>query len=184
MKYCLTYLNLKNKEVPKKLSELKVAFDPLDKSLPQFLEKYSDKTIILVTNDIDPKNIRLLKALPTNYKICFDWNNDADDFIKQLQESRIPFFFTNLVTNWDTFHGLLSYNPTDIYISGDLGFQLDKVARAAHSCKVAVRAFPNICQAEFINRKESLYTFFVRPEDIHTYERYIDVMEFWCRPLA
>ena len=45
-----------------------------------------------------------------------------------------------------------------------------------------MRIYPNICQSSF-PETDSLKTFFVRPEDIHSYKKYVDVFELFVSPL-
>ena len=99
-----------------------------------------------------------------------------DEALKQVQENEIPFFFANYVTTWDQLHGLMKYNPTDMYICEDLGFSLDKVSKILHENNIRVRVFPNICQSSF-PETNSLKTFFIRPEDVEIYSVFVDVFE-------
>lgn len=98
------------------------------------------------------------------------------DVFKRVQDSKIPFFFSNFVTTIDQMHGLIKYNPTDMYICEELGFFLDKVSKILHDNNIKVRVLPNICQSSFPNTP-SLKTFFIRPEDINIYSTFVDVFE-------
>ena len=71
-------------------------------------------------------------------------------------------------------------NVTDIFITGELGFWLPLVKENAKGKKI--RAICNISQADDFPRNmfkyDSLHTFFIRPEDIDEYAKYIDTFEF------
>jgi hypothetical protein len=43
----------------------------------------------------------------------------------------------------------LDYGVTDVFITEQLGFEVDKVAEIAHSKNVQVRAFPNVAQSQY-----------------------------------
>jgi len=103
-------------------------------------------------------------------------NYQDKEKLKRIQDSKIPFFFTNFVTTIDQLHGLIEYNPTDMYICESLGFFLDKVSKILHDKNIKVRVFPNICQSSFYETP-SIKTFFIRPEDIPIYSNFVDVFE-------
>ena len=63
-----------------------------------------------------------------------------------------------------------------MYICEELGFSLDKISDILHSNNIKVRVIPNICQSSF-SETNSLLTFFIRPEDIKYYIKYVDVFE-------
>jgi hypothetical protein len=86
-------------------------------------------------------------------------------------------FFSDFVDNWDTLWGFLFLGVSDIYIVEELGFELNQVAEAAHAYGTQVRVFPNIAQSSW-TKTPALMKFFIRPDDVETYEPYVDVMEF------
>lgn len=63
-----------------------------------------------------------------------------------------------------------------MYICEELGFFLDKVSKILHEHNIKIRVFPNICQSSF-SATPSIKTFFIRPEDITIYSKFIDVFE-------
>lgn len=73
-------------------------------------------------------------------------------------------------------HGLMNLHPTDMYICEELGFSLAHIAPILHEKGIKVRVYPNICQSSF-SKTPSLYTFFIRPEDIDIYANFVDVFE-------
>lgn len=75
----------------------------------------------------------------------------------------------------------LNYEVTDVFITEQLGFEVDKVAEIVHSKDVQVRAFPNVAQVQYENL-DDIYKFWIRPEDVELYEDYIDVLEFFGEP--
>lgn len=184
MKYCLTYNPIKDKEY-KDVEELKIGYNPKDKSLKDFLQKYKDKTIDIYVSASqlnDKIVIKLFKGFLdeglTNFKIVTTFMKDNSENIDALKAVKIPYFFSTAAQDWATFYLLLSYNPTDIYVVGELGFELDKLNKIAQSHNCSLRIYPNISGADFFNDK-GLRNFYVRPEDINFYSRFVNVCEFY-----
>ena len=94
----------------------------------------------------------------------------------------VPFFFSNPVTTIDQMSGFITYHPTDMYICEELGFFLDNVSNLLHSNNIKIRIYPNVCQSSF-PETNSLKTFFVRPDDIRTYKKYVDIFEIFVSPI-
>jgi hypothetical protein len=55
---------------------------------------------------------------------------------------------------------------------------LDIIQQKVKDKNKKIRTFCNVCQATW-PEEESLRTFFIRPEDIFLYNKYIDVVEFF-----
>ena len=174
--FCLNYYP--SQKYLQDADELKIRYRPADRTLKDFLEAYQNKTIIIdVTDSFEEVDAQLLKGLYDKYKnikIIFDFYNK--EFLARAQQIEIPFFFTNLITTIDQLHGLLKYNPTDMYICEELGFSLEKISKLLHNNNVRVRVYPNICQSSF-PETPSIKTFFIRPEDISAYSAFVDVFE-------
>ena len=152
------------------------------RQLVSFLDKYAQTqrvNIKLGLNDLTKDNIDFLIGLVEEkdyfIAVCIDYyvNNDAElvKLTSQLREKDIPFYFTYAASHWDELYKIISFGVTDIFISGELGFELDAVRKVIP--KVNIRCFANISQPE------GLKGFFIRPEDVDIYDEYVDVIEFW-----
>lgn len=176
--FCLTYYPLNNNYYLEDVQELKIEYNPQNKSgLESFLEKYQNKTIIIEVKTFEEIDAQLIKHFYEKYhniKIMFDFNQTS--FLEKAQKNEIPFFFSNYVTHFDQIAVYSKYNPTDMYICEELGFFLNKISESLHEKNIKVRVFPNICQSS-ISEIEDIKTFFIRPEDIETYKEYVDVFE-------
>ena len=174
--FCLNYYPFK--KYVDEVQELKIIYNPDDKTLPDFLQKYKDKSIVIdVQNDFEDVDAELFQNLYEKYhniKLIINFNNK--DHIERIKKHQIPYFFANSVTTIDQLYGLLKYKPTDMYICEELGFFLDKVSKILHDNNIKLRIYPNICQSSF-SETESIKTFFVRPEDISVYATFVDVFE-------
>lgn len=174
--FCLNYYP--SQKYIQEADELKIKYRRADRTLPDFLEKYKNKSIVIDMSDsFEDIDIQLLKGLYKKYnniKIIFDFNNK--DYLTKATNNEIPFFFINPVTTIDQLHGFLKYHPTDMYICEELGFSLDKISKILHDNNIKVRVYPNICQSSF-SETPSIKTFFIRPEDISIYSTFVDVFE-------
>ena len=65
-----------------------------------------------------------------------------------------------------------------MYIAEAMGFELAAIAEIVKPYGAKIRVYPNVAQA---SRRETkgLMKFWIRPEDIEIYEKYIDVCEFF-----
>lgn len=71
---------------------------------------------------------------------------------------------------------------SDIYITNDLAFDLNTLSKEVHKInnKCQIRVYCNIAQSALVLQEQnSLKSFFIRPEDVDLYEKYIDVLEFY-----
>ena len=174
--FCLNYYPFQ--KYLQDAEQLKIKYRAADRTLEDFLEKYKNKSIVIkIQSFFEETDAVLLKGLSDKYqniKLIIDFDNKYT--LSLVQEHQIPFFFSSHVTSIDMLHGLLAYNPTDMYICEELGFFLDKVSKILHEHGVNVRVYPNICQSSF-PQTPSLKTFFIRPDDIPIYENFVDVFE-------
>jgi hypothetical protein len=125
--------------------------------------------------------LALKKDYPNiNFALRFmDYNKDMEAIYGCCLENKIPFFFRTYVQDLDTFHGLINMGVSDVYIVEEMGFILDTLGPIAHSKNVSIRVFANVCQTSWKYNKNSLKSFFIRPEDIPIYDSYVDVVEFF-----
>ena len=190
MKYCVPYF--KYFDYMKEVDEMIVPFHKEDigflKSLTSMSELTENKTIIIEIKDPDDfykgEYIALFKELKEKYSDVIKFklllglfNTTQVDFYKQMKEHGIEFFFSNLVRDWDTLHGLIGLGVSDVYIVEEFGFSLNKIGAVAHAKSVSIRVFGNIAQSSWPG-EHSIKSFFIRPEDVSIYEPYVDVIQF------
>lgn len=174
--FCLNYYP--HQDYLKEVDQLKIFYRAADRTLQDFLETFKDKSIVIdVTNSFEELDAQLFQGLYEKYKnfrlVVNYFNKDSLDRIKA---HNLPFFFSNFVASIDQLHGLLAYQPTDMYITEELGFFLNKISKILHNNNIKVRVFPNICQSCF-SEIPSIKKFFIRPEDIESYSEYVDIFE-------
>ena len=179
MNYCFNYNRYTEKsKYINQINEWTIKYNSKDNTLLDFLDLHTDIRINLYVADLDI-DIKFLQNLLDKYdNLYLKLSVQYYDIIKENQKIFSRFFFETEVDNWETFNGLCQWGVSDIYITGILGFELDKVAEIAHQNNVRIRVYPNVSQSTW-EESNSLKTFFIRPEDIDIYSKYIDTIEFY-----
>lgn len=183
MRFCVDYNKNTNQKAGvndallTQVDEINIDYDPNDFTLIEFLEKYQEKQINIFfyneTAKFAEKISQIQRERPEfNIRIVLEYKSNVD------YSKFGKFFFSNRVNNWEIFKCFVDLGVTDIYITEQLGFELDKVAAVAHDNNIRVRVFPNVAQ-RCIDRTPALKTFFIRPDDIRIYEKYIDVFDLY-----
>lgn len=183
MRFCINY----NKDTAIKASvdnklleqvdEININYNPNDFTLMEFLEKYQEKQINIFFNEetikFAEKISKIQREQPNfNIRVVLPYYNQ-EDYSKYEN-----FFFSDRVTTWETLRTFISLGVTELYITEQLGFELDKVSQIAHKNNIKVRVFPNIAQRN-TKYTPALKTFFIRPEDIELYEPFVDVFDLF-----
>jgi len=184
MKYCLPYNKYTyNNDLINKADEWFIDYNPEDKTLLQFLELHKDKRINLrFFDDFDitePLNIGFVKDLQKQYSnIYIELKDYSPEVMKVIKENEIKnFFFYIFVNNIDAFYLLINNGVSDVYIVETLGFDLERLSKITKEKNIQIRVFPNVAQSQY-EEIPDLKNFFIRPEDIQDYEKFVDVCEF------
>lgn len=164
--------------------EINIHYKPKVKKLDDFISKYSQKRINLIFQEGEfdkERDLPLIEAFREKYPQC-ELVMRLPVYSRQIQsllaQKQLPHYYYILANRWGIFNGLLNTSVTDIYISEDLCFSLDIIQQKVRDKNKKIRTFCNVCQATW-PEEESLRTFFIRPEDIFLYNKYIDVVEFF-----
>ena len=180
MKYCINY-NQKTErlECINEADEWTIKYNSKDETLLEFLKLHTDKRINLWITNGDFVSIDFLQELSDKFDNLY-FKLPLNSYLEEIENNEVHFryFFDEYINNWDTLIGVLQKSVTDVYITEDLGFELDKVAATAAKYGAQVRVFPNVAQSEW-RETPGLKKFFIRPEDVEAYEDYVDVMEFY-----
>lgn len=183
MKFCLRYRKA-HSALMDKADELSIIYNKRDTTLLEFLKKYQNKRINIKIEDLDlfkkENELKKFIAIRTEYpeiNFCLQLPKYDLEFIEELKSTDIKFFINIFANNWDTFQGLIEAGVCDIYIVENLGFELDLCAEQAHSRNINIRVFPNVAQSQWKDTP-GIKKFFIRPEDIDIYSKYIDTIEF------
>lgn len=160
------------------VDEIMIKYDAdSEPSLIDFLDEHKNQRVILrisKNNKMKSDNYHFLQSIVQNYPkgnviIRFDELNSIG------KEYALPHFFNYYCTDKEQARVLDKQGVTDIYITGNLCYQLVDLRE---EIKCNIRVFPNIAQSS-IETSNSYTKFFIRPEDIKIYEKYIDYIEFY-----
>ena len=191
MKYCLPYSQNLVNEYRQEAEELIFKYSPehntdLAKVLLDVHDKFKKQRIIVGVESThsylkwgSAAFKELKKKVPSiNLAIRFNqYMNSLDEELKSLTENNIDFFFNKGVDSWDEFNFLISLGVSDIYITNEMGFELNLVGAQALASGISIRALANICQTLFPSTG-TLKSFFIRPDAVFIYNDVIDVLEF------
>lgn len=158
-------INYKNKEI----------------KLVSFLEEYakSQRVNIRLPEDYTDDDMKLLEAIYERDKPNIALILPDKFYVNELREKGIPFFFASLATTWDELTYLLPFKPVAVYISGELGFDLERVNNVLLPLGIEIRCFVNVTQSSGQKMDDGFKNFFIRPEDMDIYSMYVDVFEFY-----
>ena len=186
MKYCINYSN--KSHIIDKVDEILIKYDKnkILELFTQFIPAHLNQRVIvqlIEENNIDTivNNLKkIISIYNENKDIKFDIQLPFynQKFMEELKDTDLKYFFKAAANSWDKFTGLMSQNVSDIYITDELAFELDKVAEIAHKNNIKVRIYPNVAQSRW-DKLSDILKFFIRPEDIEMYEPYVDVCEFY-----
>lgn len=188
--FCLNYNGPRVAPYLEKVNQIKINRDRLDdETLEEFFEQNQDKHIYIdvggapdIIKEKD-KVIRLQGLMKYNnwtLQVPFNDYTMFDNIkLKAIKDLCPRFMFTDGAYSWEMLDAMLSFEPSEVYITGFLGFCLERVKRVCDKHGVKIRAYANLAQTEFpgIN-KNALKTFFIRPEDVWLYKDYIHGIEF------
>ena len=186
MKYCINYSN--KSHIIDKVDEILIRYDKnkILELFTQFIPAHLNQRVIvqLIEEDNIDTIVNNLKKIISIYNENKDIKFDIQlpfynqKFIEELKDTNLKYFFKAAANSWDKFTGLISQNVSDIYITDELAFELDKVAEIVHKNNIKVRIYPNVAQSRW-DKLSDILKFFIRPEDIEMYEPYVDVCEFY-----
>lgn len=176
MKYCLS--GRQPLSVLKKCDEVRMKLEDIDKMF-DYIQTLSDKTFIFnipITTTEDDIDWRLLNSFQESVRIvlCI-----ADlKLALPCRNHNIEYYWMYKVTTFYELQGLLALQPAYIDIGAPLSFNLDKIKKITN---IPLRMTPNNAQDMYIPRITGITGQWVRPEDIPTYEPYVEVFDFYYR---
>lgn len=185
MKFAIDYLH-ENIDILSKFDEVFIDYRNDLEEIITYIKDNPDKRCII---NIDDKDACLNMELINNYLDIRENNNinfsikfkayyDGITEILDKIKGKIPFFFNIYINDWDMLHGYIKLGVSDIYIVESMCFELDKVAAIVHDANIQIRCFGNVAQSRS-GGLSAIKKFFIRPEDVKFYDKYIDVIEFF-----
>lgn len=180
MQYAIRFYQ--NCRVLPKADEVIVRYDSRNPRIIDFVEKeeYAEKRIILDTkyNIENSDCIEIYDAVHKVHPNMAVMIYEVED-MPLLKERNIPFFFRHGVSSLDHLKSMIDAGVSDVYVINEYGFMLPKISKLCHDNNVKVRVYPNVAQSAYDNYDDNIRKFFIRPSDVHFYEEYVDVFEFY-----
>ena len=171
MKYCLK--NRQESLYLKKADEIKVDFR-VRRSIPDLIENYPEATIILMCypgeeiNWLDCDKWKILSR--DKFIMCVSTFED----MQACKDNGFQFYFGYPIKTFYELRALKEMGVCYVRLAEPLFFQMDEVKKFS----IPVRAIPNVCYSDGFYREDGVCGMWIRPEDLDTYEPYVDVLEF------
>ena len=206
MRFAVPYYNKGGGKWMEKADEIIIKYkDNTEDALVTFIKNHLNQRIIVDILNFDlfeskAMNFYIFQNLKKKYELsnwALRFNVDTDriseveNYMKDYNLSgfdengkRITqYFYRYAAETFEHLDRLLYTSVSDIYITNALAFDMTRVKNKIMSFESPpnLRIYPNICQSYWDTK--SIYSFFVRPEDVSLYENYVDVMEIYAETL-
>lgn len=185
-KYCIKAV--KDKKCLDLVEEISIEYhgDRSLGSIRPFLDMYSNHDIVLSIEAeyFSDKLFELLDIINEKYvnlKLCLTSIPEKEKLEKIKKYKKIPYFFYMPAHTYDDFYSLMNLGVSEIYVGVELGFELNKIWKVAYANNIILRAIPNYAMTLYKDFPFYL-KFFIRPEDLDEYNKYIDTFEFEGTP--
>lgn len=190
MIFAMQYRDLRdeNKNIYDELGEIIIKYNPKDVTLPKFIEKHKNQSIVIDIDSASLDDVRRFVDFNEKYHNIKLRISHNDTYFEQMIKDKLPYFYSDCYCgDWDMLNSLLTApdnNVSDIYVSSALGFDIQKVANKVHEAGKQLRLIPDIASVNsFINIAHGITSFFIRPNDIEYYKEIVDVMEILGGPI-
>lgn len=182
MKYAREYDN--TSKIIEQIDEIIFNYPKQNKDiLKNYIQEHPNQRIILKFYEEEKENPNFMSTIlewkkegMQNFSVLFP-GHQSQEIQQTLKDAEISYFFGFPVDTWDVLHSFMKEGVSDIYITGQLGFELDKVRKVTRKNNIQIRVYPNLTQRDALNHLPCLKSFFIRPEDVSFYEPYVDVFE-------
>lgn len=148
------------------------------KAIPDYIDKYPGKTIILqyfdMYDDFDWDEIKRYNALAMG-NFILSINNLL--FAEVCKAEEIKFYFAYPITSYDELTAALAMGSIYVRLGGPLFFDMDYIHQ--HFPEARIRIAPNIAYDDGYFRENGISGTWIRPEDIMMYAPYVEAIEFF-----
>lgn len=189
MKYAIPFrLNNNFKENLMKIEiVIEVDFKTLsdEEKLKYFIEQNQDKKIFikLIPNyvpNIFESYIHFFNDLYKDYQNFVVCGFISDLSLEKIKQDILyPYCNLTIAKDMKDIKEYLNLGVSEIYIQGDLLFNLEEVKALTKPYNVQIRYLLNMPDFSLKEEDNPILTAFIRPEDIKAYEEYIDTIEIY-----
>ena len=148
-------------------------FEDIDRII-DYIKEFPDKTIIYeIPKDTINVDWKLLETYATQVTLIIALHDLR--LIPKCAEYNLKYYWAYPITSYYELQGILALNPYYIFLGAPLTFNLEHI----HNMTGAyIRMCPNMAYDAYIPRADGICGQWVRPEDVKTYEPYVNTFEF------
>lgn len=177
MKYCVS--GRQPRSTLARADEIKMRYADIARVIDN-LKDYPDKTIILEIpkdEEIDWDKIETLNKAEGNFVLALQDLNNA----KKCNGNRIKWYWDYPIYTYYELQGIIALRPCYLWLSAPLCFDLTNVRKKTD---IPIRLTANLAFNGYIPRENGLCGPWVRPEDVPTYEQWVQCLEFETEELG
>ena len=165
--------------------QIKIKYNPKDETLEEFLRRHQNQKIYIDASDLDLfKDISYLKNLQQmkkfkNWTLQINADQIKDDSIRidAIKDACNKYMFTNMIGNWEVLQFILTLNPSEVYLTNMLAWELKNAYKVCCLKGVGIRLYANLAQSSW-DECPDIEKFFIRPEDLNVYTQFLSGVEF------
>lgn len=174
MKFSLNFFN--GGKYNNTIDELIIPYEEANKQgIVSFLDQHQHQRVVLdIKSEVDFDFLENIKIHYPDYNFAIRISKDDNTSFQKLQKTKLNFFNDVQCFNVEGARALAAQGVSDIYVYGDLCFNLNEVKK---ELKCNFRNIINFCQKTNIWCAD-VTSFFIRPEEIDFYASCIDYAEF------
>lgn len=152
--------------------------------LTNFLDRYPNKKFSLEIENLTEPIVNMAAALRSKYNIVLRLNASnlkEEKLLQKCKDNKIPFYFLFYTRGWGEFNDLVDIGVSEIIITEELGFDLERITRFLEDKDIEIRCIPNLVQSSY-KKEHFLTSFWIRPEDVTYIEHkglHVDTLEFF-----
>jgi hypothetical protein len=169
IKYCVN--DRHPKSVLQQVDEIRLPYKDID-IMFDFVEQYPNKSFIIEIDDSEEVNWNLINGFTGKVNIIISLHNL--DHVWECKNYGLKWFWYYPITSYYELKGIIDLGPSYLFLGAPLFFNLPEIKKYG----IPIRAVPNICYDKYIIRRNGVCGTWIRPEDVETYEEYIDTLEF------
>lgn len=164
------------------VDQYNIVFKNKTKQLLVFLNQYGvNKRVNIIFEHPSKSDIELVIQLYKTGKYNIATCLEADQyFIQMLKEANIKFYLPLHINSWDALQYAINLGVSDVFITEEMGFDLKRIRKVLKDTGIQIRCYANISQIQYpYEANDGLKGFYIRPEDMDVYDKYVDVIEFY-----
>lgn len=156
-----------------------------EEKLKYFIEQNQDKKIFIkLISNYDPNifesHIHFFNDLYKDYQNFVVCGFISDLSLEKIKQDILyPYCNLTIAKNMKDIKEYLNLGVSEIYIQGDLLFNLEEIKALTKPYNIQIRYLLNMPDFSLKEEDNPILTAFIRPEDIKAYEEYIDTIEIY-----